>query len=160
MTFKTEDFTKEVSIPAAFGLMILYEFSCANNAGTVSQNLFTTLTNPDWKAYLPTLNWIISVNFLVVYLILQVPPYFTNKDVSQLKACLSVFGLPNGSFVNRSIPLSLAACYDLWKADYTQDKMITRNFAVFDFGTTQSSIYLVNFKRVFHFSLYLLYSII
>ena len=70
MTFKSEDFTKEVSIPAAIGLMILYEFSCANNAGTVSRNLFTTLTNPDWKAYIPTLNWIISVNFLVVYLIL------------------------------------------------------------------------------------------
>lgn len=63
MTFKSEDFTKEVSIPAAIGLMILYEFSCANNAGTVSQNLFTTLTNPEWKEYLSHSNWIISVCF-------------------------------------------------------------------------------------------------
>lgn len=63
MTFKTKDLEKEVSIPAAIGLMILYEFSCANNAGTVAENLFTTLTNPDWKAYLSNLNWIISVCF-------------------------------------------------------------------------------------------------
>ena len=157
MTFKTEDLSKEVSIPAAFGLMILYEFSCANNAGTVAENLFTTLTNADWKAYLPTLNWIISVCFFFLLSYSQVPPYFTNKDVMQLKTCLSAFGLPNGSFVCRSIPLSLAACYDLWKADYTQDKMITRNYAVFDFGSTQSSIYLVNFKRVcfIHFTHFL-----
>ena len=63
MTFKSEDFTKEVSSPAAIGLMILYEFSCANNAGTVSQNLFTTLTNPEWKEYLSHSNWIISFCF-------------------------------------------------------------------------------------------------
>ena len=68
--------------------------------------------------------------------------------MSRLRATLSGFGLPDASFIQRSIPCVISACYDQWKAAYAASKQIQQYFLVLDFGFTGSSVYLVGVKHV------------
>lgn len=68
--------------------------------------------------------------------------------MSRLRATLSGFGLPDASFVQRSIPCVVSACYDQWKSAYAENKQLQQHFLVLDFGFTSSSVYLVGVKHV------------
>lgn len=65
LTFKTKDSSKEMSVPAALGVMFLYEFFCVANSGGTSDLMFTTMSQNDWKDYLHSMKSTLSVLFIV-----------------------------------------------------------------------------------------------
>ena len=76
-------------------------------------------------------------------------PVFTGvEEIAHLRSILTGFDLPKASFIHRSIPALITACYDQWKNSYTIDKMIKKNFLVLDLGYTNTSMYLLSTNRV------------
>lgn len=61
---------------------------------------------------------------------------------------LRCYNLPPSSFVQRSLPAVLSACYPLWKDAYAKDKSTKKTFAVFDFCSTCTNAYLVSVNHV------------
>ena len=60
-----------------------------------------------------------------------------------MQTVLRCYNLPPSSFVLRSIPAVMSACYSVWKAAYAKDKNTKKTFAVFDFSSTCTNVYLV-----------------
>ena len=61
MIFKEKDSLKEMSIPAALGIMFLYEFFCVANSGSDSKLMFTTMSQAEWRSYLQAMKSTIAV---------------------------------------------------------------------------------------------------
>ena len=79
---------------------------------------------------------------------IKVPTSYELSDISRLRTILSSFNLPESSFVHRSLPIAISACYDLWKQAYSEDKKVSKYYLVFDFAYTCSNVYLVGIQRV------------
>ena len=68
--------------------------------------------------------------------------------MTRFQTILRCFNLPTASFVHRSIPAVISACYPLWKDAYDADKNTKKNYAVFDFCSTCTNVYLVGVNHV------------
>lgn len=62
MTFKGKDSEKEMSVPAAMGLLFLYEhFSVVNTTGASNDWMLTYTNQQDWKNCLQQLKTLYAV---------------------------------------------------------------------------------------------------
>ena len=62
MTFKSKESEKELCVPAAFGLLFLYEhFSLVNTTGASNDWMLTYTNQDDWKSVLQQLKPLYAV---------------------------------------------------------------------------------------------------